>query len=531
MVFKDIDIIKLKMGKVNLDALIPREDFEITDASTQGSLRNTSQITLSQLEAKDNFVYPILRKPDFQRETNEWDPNKVVKLIQNYVNGDLIPAIILWNSKGSNTFVIDGAHRLSALIAWVNDDYGDGVISRGFFENILDEQKEMAEKTRKLVESKIRPYSAYKAALQESKNLDQNFLETARELGRITLQLQWVNGDARKAEDSFFTINQEAVPIHPTELILLKNRNKPNGIAARAIKNSGTGHKYWSNFSKEKQEEIEKIAKETHDLIYIPRLKQPINSLELPIAGKPDSFYASSLVLNFVNIANGLVEKATPIQDDSDGSSTFEYLETCRKIALRINSKDSSSIGLHPAIYLYSKDGNYKVVSFYAMIDLILNFNSDKSLLDNFIKVRAQFEDLLSTHDYLISQIIRKHRSGNKSYPYIKEFYVEIIKKLSDGKPKESVIDELLSGDQFNYLKTDTAMNVSDDKKEFSVSAKSAIVIKECLNKSLKCKICGGLIDSKSITIDHITRKRNGGLGTIDNGQIAHPYCNTTVKN
>ncbi len=139
------------MGKVNLDALIPREDFEVSDAGSQDST-TTNQIDrlpLSQLETKDNFFYPILRKPDFQRETNEWDSNKVVGLIASFVNGDLIPAIILWNTKGSYTFVIDGAHRLSALISWVNDDYGDGVISRGFFDDIPPEQKTVADKTRK----------------------------------------------------------------------------------------------------------------------------------------------------------------------------------------------------------------------------------------------------------------------------------------------------------------------------------------------------------------------------------------------
>jgi len=40
-----------------------------------------------------------------------------------------------------------------------------------------------------------------------------------------------------------------------------------------------------------------------------------------------------------------------------------------------------------------------------------------------------------------------------------------------------------------------------------------------------------GLIDSKCIIIDHKQRKEDGGLGEVDNGQIAHPYCNSTYKN
>ncbi|HMO20558.1 MAG TPA: HNH endonuclease signature motif containing protein [Candidatus Melainabacteria bacterium] len=43
--------------------------------------------------------------------------------------------------------------------------------------------------------------------------------------------------------------------------------------------------------------------------------------------------------------------------------------------------------------------------------------------------------------------------------------------------------------------------------------------------------MCGGAIHLNSITIDHIVRKSDGGLGVSDNGQIAHPFCNSTVKN
>ena len=74
-----------KMGKVNLDALIPREDLEIKEDITQDIANNTSNLPLSQLELKGNFVYPNLRKPEYQRETNEWAPEKVLGLIESFV--------------------------------------------------------------------------------------------------------------------------------------------------------------------------------------------------------------------------------------------------------------------------------------------------------------------------------------------------------------------------------------------------------------------------------------------------------------
>ncbi|MBH8564682.1 HNH endonuclease [Nostoc sp. CENA67] len=44
-------------------------------------------------------------------------------------------------------------------------------------------------------------------------------------------------------------------------------------------------------------------------------------------------------------------------------------------------------------------------------------------------------------------------------------------------------------------------------------------------------KICGASLHINSISVDHIKRKVDGGLGTLDNAQLTHPFCNTTVKN
>lgn len=115
--------------KVSLDALIPREAFEVQGQPGQNIGRNISSISIRDLE-ENSFFYPFLRKPDFQRETNEWDAQKICEFIESFLDRDLIPAIILWRSSSSYYFVIDGSHRLSSLISWINDDYGDGKISK-----------------------------------------------------------------------------------------------------------------------------------------------------------------------------------------------------------------------------------------------------------------------------------------------------------------------------------------------------------------------------------------------------------------
>ncbi len=101
------------MTKVDIDALIPREDFEIKDHVGGSTGARPSTLSITDLK-KGAFFFSAARKPDFQRETNEWEAEKICGLIESFVNGDLIPAVILWRSPGGYTFVIDGSHRLSA---------------------------------------------------------------------------------------------------------------------------------------------------------------------------------------------------------------------------------------------------------------------------------------------------------------------------------------------------------------------------------------------------------------------------------
>ena len=95
-------------GTVNLDAMILRSDFAIqTNVSNdEPTFEKMSTIPARDLQ-KGSGVLALLRKPDFQRETNHWSPNQIVSLLECYVNGDLIPSIILWHSS-ENLFVIDG---------------------------------------------------------------------------------------------------------------------------------------------------------------------------------------------------------------------------------------------------------------------------------------------------------------------------------------------------------------------------------------------------------------------------------------
>jgi len=515
------------MGKVNIDAIIPREDFEVDESQSPGKKKET--ISIEDIKA-DSFFFINIRKPDFQRETNEWDEKKIAQFIKSFIEGDLIPAIILWRSSGGYLFVIDGSHRLSSLSAWVNDDYGDGEISKMFYDGVIpDEQIDIATKTRNLVNSSIGSYKDYKLALTHPEKVKPEIVTNAKNLGALAIQLQWVEGDARKAENSFFKINQQAAPIDKTELKLLKTRRFPNSIAARAIIRSGKGHKYWSKFIPETQQEIQELAKKINDILFNPKLDTPVKTLDIPIGGK---LYAAStlpLILDFVNISNDINPKLNELIDDNTGEETIKKLKRTLKIAQLINSNHPSSLGLHPVIYFYSKDGRHKTALFYGIIKFAIEI-LHRNKLNDFIKARNGIENIIWNYDYLIQQINRKYRSSIASYPHVANFLQECVKLINQGKTEIETIKELINTG-YDYLTLEKEEFEETSAKKFNTNKKSAVYIKDAIEVAPKCKICNGLIHKNSISIDHIERKQDGGLGTIENGQLTHPYCNTGYKN
>lgn len=513
------------MLKVNLDALISREDFEVSDT---GQIPDkASNIKINDLQ-KGAFFYSALRKPDFQRETSEWTPAKILEFIKSFLEGDLIPAIILW-SAGRYIFVIDGAHRLSALLSWVHDDYGDGFISQSFFNHdIDDEQKAIAKKTRTLVNSEIGSFKEYQESVENQNKANPNILNKALRLGYTSVQLQWVSGGADKAEASFFKINQEAAPINDTEKELLKARSKPHAIAARAIIRAGTGHKYWSKFSDSVKDQIENLAKDINDSLFEPKLTSPIKTLDLPLAGKGYSSETLALIFDFIRISNGLHNKAETPDDDINGETTLQYLKNAQRIIRRISTTHPSSFGFHPAVYFYSSKGRYQHTAFLAIVDLIIDIEKNKSH-QIFTKTRYTIESFLINNKHIINQITYKYGSGLKSFRHIKGLLLLLMAEINSGINETDKL-KLAVGKEYPFLRFEQ-LPIDGKTADFSRETKSEIYINEAIKNALHCPICGGLVHKNSLTFDHIERKQDGGSSDASNGQIAHPYCNSTIKN
>jgi hypothetical protein len=476
-------------------------------------------------------IQVMLRKPDFQRETNHWTAVQVSTFIASFLDNELIPSLILWNST-THIFVIDGGHRLSALRAWMEDDYGDGSISRKFYDGELsEEQKKIARRTRALIEKTIGRYSDLKAIIDNNSEADELSTRRARNLFKRALSLQWVQGSASVAESSFFKINNQGTPLDDTEEMLLRNRRKPISIAARSILRAGTGHKYWSYFSKEKQARVEELARELYDFLFQPEADQPIKTLELPLGGSVSPVDALSLLIDTLISLDKTNETRTiaGYDDDKEGFETIRVLENAMQVLRRITGNGAGSLGLHPAVYFYNEKGKHSRFLFLGTLQLIAERlkNNDAAFFQKFTKGRRKLEHFLIEHKPTIGLLLQ-NMSRRTRVTNMRDLIYFLVNEFAAGRDVsvEDAIKRIgARGSVLQISASAAGVNFSDDTK-------SAIFMNLALRKALECAICGGLLNTaKSISYDHKVRVRDGGRGSVDNVQLAHPFCNDGVKN
>lgn len=519
-----------KRKLVNLDAMIPREDFAVMDNAEASPATQIQTIALRDFQS-DSPLLPNLRKPDFQRETNHWTPAQVASLVQCFVEGDLIPSVILWLGP-AYVFVIDGGHRLSALRAWVENDYGDGPISHVFFGyQITEDQKKAAKETRRLVEKAVGSWQHWQAKNKQT-DLPEAERQRTRSLSTRAIPVQWVHGNADKAETSFFKINTQGTPLDDIEELLISNRSRPCAIAARSIIRAGMGHKYWSHFPEDKQSVIEERSREIYQILFEPELDTPIKTLDLPHGGVAGVRNALALLIDFVLVASrdqqGNPAEIKDQPGDPTGASTIEVLNHSLTLAKRITGNDKGSLGLHPAVYFYGPSGRHATPLFMGIAMLIARklVNNDTSFFDRFTACRKSFENTLVANKQLIAAIIQQTRSG-KRYETISGLFDSMIVALGQGKEfseqdfieKAGVSGKVIVGKEHGGV------------YRFSDDTKSAVYLRDALASALRCPVCGGYLDpKKSVSYDHIVPVRSGGIGAESNCQLTHPYCNQSVK-
>lgn len=499
---------------VNLDALIPRDDVEAKKPKASKGVIQVTELAIGK------HFYGLLRKPLFQRETNDWDVDNVVSLVRSFRNGHLIPAVILWSADGS-TFVIDGAHRLSVFIAWVNDDYGDAAISQSFFKHQIPKpQLNTARKCREQIKTEGLEYAELqKLTLLPSRTPEQMTWSTNI---AQPVETQWVLGDADVALQSFLDINQRSVEIDPTERYMIVERKAPTIIAARALVSAGRGHAYWGSFDPKYVAEIEKYAKNIYDAIFEPENAQPYTHTELQPAGMAHTANGLRLALELVNIITGVKGATDNMAADTDGSQTSRVLAKVWGVIKYVAGNEPASLSLHPAVYFWGTTGNHRPSMFLAVVSFMQEL-IQKDELVTFTIHRAQLEEFLVGKNAPGQQILSRYGGWKRSLEPIQKLLRQILDGLKAGKAEKEILDIIsaLSGGTSN---NETAK--SDSWKE----TRSASRIKASLASAQRCAICQARLVLLHASDDHIQRRADGGHSGHDNAQLTHHYCNHGFK-
>jgi Protein of unknown function DUF262/HNH endonuclease len=516
--------------RVSLDAMIQREDFarELKGAQAPSIIR---ELKLSDL-LPNAAIRRQLRKPEFQRETNHWTPAQVIKLLASFLDGDVIPSIILWRSSNF-VFVIDGAHRLSAICAWLEDDFGDRTTSKNFYsDEISDEQKKIAKRVRREIEATIGSYSSLDR-LVGTAGSDKGSIR-AGAMNTRPIYVQTVEGNAKVAEDSFFAINSQGTPLDETEQYLIRNREKPISIGARAIARAGQGHQYWSSFDDLRRKRIVELASNLHHILFEPETNYKLKTLDLPLAGTKSPVDALAVLIDFLAVISpqGNLEKLADdvaFKKDETGESTIRALEQGLKIANRITGNSPGSLGLHPAVYFSNDKRKNSRFLFLGMCTLIAKKlrNNDDEWFKKFTRGRSGLENFLIENKSLLG-IVLQNLGKKTRIPKMMEMFEFVAQRCAQGDTP--VVDEVFSHLGLSGRILD--LKAKSNSKDISDNTKSQAFYRDAILKELKCPICSGFMNvAKSVSYDHVLPVREGGLGNLDNVQLVHPFCNTAMKN
>ncbi|WP_416193167.1 GmrSD restriction endonuclease domain-containing protein [Nitrobacter sp. TKz-YC01] len=516
--------------RVNLDAMIRREDFGVK--GQEYTLDLFKDFPISNLE-QGQPIFRLLRKPDFQRETNHWSPEQIATFIESFVDNEVIPGLILWKAPDL-IFVLDGGHRLSALRAWMEDDYGDGPITAAFYRGgISNDQKKAAKRARSLIEKRVGRYQTLRQVVGHPDSANSKTAQRATRAFTRSLSLQWVQGPAPVAESSFYKINSQGTPLDATETTLNKNRRKPIAISARAILRAGTGNKYWAVFPANRQAELEERASEFFRLLFEPEADAPVKTLDLPLGGAVSPVDALSVLIEFLTIA-GSPNPASPMtiadySDDETGEETLSVLGRALDVLNRVSGNSPGSLGLHPAVYFYNERGKHNRYLFLGITQLIAERvrNNDGGFFRKFSSVREKLEKFLMDNKSWLSLLLT-NMSRTQRISKTRDLFVYLVTTFNNGgsvTPEPAITSLGLKGRFFNIEDTQYRTKFSDD-------AKSMAFLEAATKSGLKCPICRGMLDPrKSVSYDHKQRIREGGTGEAGNAQLAHPYCNTAVRN
>lgn len=561
---------------IRRDDLLYRRTLSAVDSS-EGEVAYSPHIRIRDLFG-DQSIEHDLRKPDFQRATWAWTADDCVDLLQSVLNEQVVPSVIMWLSPNENLqYVLDGGHRISVLLAWIRDDWGDKLPSDQYNDPVLEHNiKQAAKQVRALLQRRsiasfqehIIANRRFKELAETSKSpefeMDAAGLPAVKRVRRwnavnIGFPILWVKGDYDKAEESFLKINKTGRRLSEWETKLVENRTSSFARVVMSLSHVHNAAHCWPAKGEVASDEVlfEKVAnilarvRELHGLLFEPPYKTPVTDQKQPLMVIPPTrperkpAYLAELLTIIEGKKGQKPETEILIKRDSSDkvshivSNALRLIEEAGDVVNNIYGPSPRSLALMPLVYFYNSQGIYVRSLLYGMVYWMNHGNESSEVFARkliFAANRRAFETvLIASKDRIIRRIARRIGSGPEVTIQTARYFnglLELICKHNGEvdtdtfKTEHDFLVETLGshGKGESSVPDDEIVSPSP---MFRGRMRNSVDVNDLLSMFKYCEICGGRYFPGLFTqVDHKQARAKGGKTTPSNARNTHPFCN-----
>jgi hypothetical protein len=568
---------------VYLDHLIQKDTiFRSVNWRTETSdaTRRFERLDFSSIMTGDR-LYRLLRKPDFQRATNSWDSEKCVDFLDTVVNNLLVPHLILWASpRTRNVYILDGAHRISVLRAWMQDDWGDSGPARHYYtRHDWAKISSAADEARQKTIERIGPFKLCKKMAQREEDDPTEFSLTATERDRVLakfyrrleqgdgLEIHWAQGDYEYAAQSFVRINRGGQQLDPTEVFLIEYRHNTFIRALMAIAGGNAGEAdFWPERSATKPNRnlepvptFNETATNVYRRLFFPRFDVPPTDVNQPLMPEDSSYRTQDTLRQVLPIIiDGEICTSKKSFEAyftrrypsiSDESAVFQATRILKDIEKKLrnftslSNNENLSLDIVPLFYWYNLRGGFvSAMCFGFFLWMLRNETGDQDELRHrklvFSGNRDRFEFILHTFKQRIAAMQDSRGAGLRSATLFAEFYSKLLRYLHENRDVNDeetlssavnqIIQELLLSEDANTLMFSMRTEpVSTARSARNTSVDTHGKILRLFESNHRCPICGGHVDWKRYhQMEHLVpyreQQETTPLGTAE----SHQFCN-----
>lgn len=556
-------------NKVHLDHLIQRLSIRYSNGNFHSDNTNSpNRIHDPYIRYNDvrGEWFERLRKPDFQRETNSWSPIQCMEFVRSVFLGQIIPSIILWVSEeNGTTYILDGAHRLSVLRAWMTDDWGDKSLEY-YYRRDTVEIKAIATDVRDLINTAIGSFKEFKKSFDELQRLTDDgqapkivMTDKAYKQASFYAQVinsnsslfaQWETGDYDSAEQSFLRINRQGQPLDPWEANLIEFRRGSYSRSIMHIANRGESGHFWPTREltagqKTEVESFSTLSKDIYDKLFVPPFQLPVRDLSVPILVAPAYFQKHLYLLELIPLL--VWNKIAPDYEDQVELLKYDYqsdpnevINNADKILKTMDAKlehiitfdnNAVSLSLVPLLYWYNHRGQHLRGLVYGFMYWLMA-GSEKDVRERkliFTIHRERIEYILFEFKQDIAAFIRGIGAGLKGTKGIAQFFDELLYFLNSNRDLAMESAEMTAKVLALTKQTSRgSKSIVRPGRTFTNRDASQSNINELFKSSIRCHICGGIVNLNygGIQYDHVLHFRTVGSTDPENIKPTHPFCN-----